>query len=103
MGNNQPGDGYRYRGRGYIQLTGKNNYTQAGKDLSLDLVKNPDQAADPKIGALTSVWFWKTNVQPRVSNWDDVNTITKIVNGGYNGLDDRKMRYAAFKQAMNIA
>jgi predicted chitinase len=103
MGNNQSGDGYRYRGRGYIQLTGKNNYSQAGRDLGLDLVKNPDQASTPDIGAKTSVWFWKTNVQPRVSNWDDVNTITKIVNGGYNGLEDRKMRYAAFTQAMNIA
>jgi predicted chitinase len=103
MGNNNPGDGYRYRGRGYIQLTGKNNYTQAGRALGLDLVKNPDQAATPEIGAKTSVWFWKTNVEPRVSNWDDVTAITKIVNGGYNGLDDRKMRYAAFTQAMNVA
>ena len=103
MGNNKSGDGYRYRGRGYIQLTGKNNYTQAGRALGLDLVKNPDQASTPDIGAKTSVWFWKTNVQPRVSNWDDVTAITKIVNGGYNGLDDRKMRYAAFTQAMNVA
>ena len=103
MGNNNPGDGYRYRGRGYIQLTGKNNYTQASRALGLDLVKNPDQASTPDIGAKTSVWFWKTNVQPRVSNWDDVTAITKIVNGGYNGLDDRKMRYAAFTQAMNVA
>jgi predicted chitinase len=103
LGNNQPGDGYRYRGRGYIQLTGRTNYSQAGRDLGLDLVKNPDQASTPDIGAKTSVWFWKTNVQPRVSNWDDVNTITKIVNGGYNGLEDRKMRYAAFKQSMNLA
>ena len=103
MGNNKSGDGYRYRGRGYIQLTGKNNYTQAGRALGLDLVKNPDQASTPEIGAKTSVWFWKTNVQPRVSNWDDVTAITKIVNGGYNGLDDRKMRYAAFTQAMNVA
>jgi predicted chitinase len=103
MGNNNPGDGYRYRGRGYIQLTGKNNYTQASRELGLDLVKNPDQASTPDIGAKTSVWFWKTNVQPRVSNWDDVTAITKIVNGGYTGLDDRKMRYAAFTQAMNVA
>jgi predicted chitinase len=103
MGNSESGDGYRYRGRGYIQLTGKNNYTQAGRALGLDLVKNPDQAATPEIGAKTSVWFWKTNVEPRVSNWDDVTAITKIVNGGYNGLDDRKMRYAAFTQAMNVA
>ena len=103
MGNNKSGDGYRYRGRGYIQLTGKNNYTQAGRALGLDLVKNPDQAATPDVGAKTSVWFWKTNVQPKVSNWDDVTAITKVVNGGYNGLEDRKMRYAAFTQAMNLA
>lgn len=103
MGNSQSGDGYRYRGRGYIQLTGKNNYTQASRALGLDLVKNPDQAATPDVGAKTSVWFWKTNVQPKISNWDDVTAITKVVNGGYNGLEDRKMRYAAFTQAMNVA
>jgi predicted chitinase len=103
MGNSESGDGYRYRGRGYIQLTGKNNYTQASRALGLDLVKNPDQAATPDVGAKTSVWFWKTNVQPKISNWDDVTAITKVVNGGYNGLEDRKMRYAAFTQAMNVA
>jgi predicted chitinase len=103
MGNNSPGDGYRYRGRGYIQLTGKDNYSQASRALGLDLIKNPDQAATPDIGAKTSVWFWKTNVQPVISNWDDVSAITRVVNGGYNGLDDRNMRYAAFKQAMNVA
>jgi putative chitinase len=103
MGNNNPGDGYRYRGRGYIQLTGKDNYTAASRALGLDLIKNPDQAATPDIGAKTSVWFWKTNVQPVISNWDDVAAITRVVNGGYNGLDDRNMRYAAFKQAMNVA
>ena len=103
MGNTQPGDGYRYRGRGYIQLTGKNNYRAASKALGVDLVKNPELAETPEMGAKTSIHFWKTNVQPRVSNWDDVRTITKIVNGGYNGLEDRKMRYAAFKQSMNLA
>jgi len=103
MGNSRPGDGYRYRGRGYIQLTGKDNYTAASRGLGLDLVKNPDQAATPDIGAKTSVWFWKTNVQSNISNWDNVTAITKIVNGGYNGLEDREMRYAAFKQAMKLA
>jgi putative chitinase len=103
MGNDKPGDGYRYRGRGYIQLTGKDNYTAASRGIGLDLVKNPDQVATPEIGAKTSVWFWKTNVQPAISDWDDVSAITRVVNGGYNGLDDRNMRYAAFKQAMNVA
>ncbi len=103
MGNNNPGDGYRYRGRGYIQLTGKKNYVDASRVLGVDLVRNPELAEKPEMGAKTSIYFWKTNVQPNVSNWDDTKTITRIVNGGYNGLEDRKMRYAAFKQDMNLA
>ncbi len=103
MGNNNPGDGYRYRGRGFIQLTGKKNYIDASRALGVDLVKNPEIAEKPEMGAKTSVYFWKTNVQPNVSNWDDTKTITRLVNGGYNGLEDRKMRFAAFKQDMNLA
>ncbi len=103
MGNNSPGDGYRYRGRGFIHLTGKTNYADASRVLGVDLVKNPDLVEKPEMAAKTSVYFWKTNVQPKVSNWDDVTTITRIVNGGRNGLEDRRMRYAAFKQDMNLA
>jgi predicted chitinase len=103
LGNVQKGDGYRYRGRGFIQLTGRSNYRAAGSALGLPLEKEPDLVAQPDIAAKTAVYFWKANVQSRVSNWDDVTTITKVINGGYNGLDDRKMRYAAFKQSMNVA
>jgi predicted chitinase len=103
LGNVQKGDGYRYRGRGFIQLTGRSNYRAAGSALGLALEKEPDLVAQPDIAAKTAVYFWKANVQSRVSNWDDVTTITKVINGGYNGLDDRKMRYAAFKQSMNVA
>ena len=103
MGNNSPGDGYRYRGRGFIHLTGKQNYADASRVLGVDLVKNPDLVEKPEMAAKTSVYFWKTNVQGRISNWDDVTAVTRIVNGGRNGLEDRKMRYAAFKQDMNLA
>lgn len=103
MGNNEPGDGYKYRGRGFIQLTGKDNYARVGKALGVDLVGKPDLAAEPEMGAKTSIVFWKTRVQPNVSNWDDTRTITKLVNGGLNGYDDRMMRFAAFKQDMNLA
>ena len=92
-----------FRGRGYIGLTGRANYKEAGAKLGLPLEKNPDLVEKPEIAAKTAILFWKTYVQPRVSNWDDVTAITKVINGGYNGLDDRKMRYAAFKQAMNVA
>ena len=103
MGNVDPGDGYKYRGRGYIGLTGRENYRNAGKTLGLPLEQNPDLVEKPEVAAKTAILFWKTYVQPKVSNWDDVTAITKIINGGYNGLEDRKMRYAAFKQAMNVA
>ena len=103
LGNVQKGDGYLYRGRGYIGLTGRANYREAGAKLGLPLEKNPDLVEKPEIAAKTALLFWKTYVQPKVSNWDDVNSITKVINGGYNGLDDRKMRYAAFKQSMNVA
>lgn len=103
LGNLQKGDGYLYRGRGFIQLTGRSNYRAAGAALGMPLEKNPDLVEQPGIAAKTAVYFWKANVQPKVSNWDDVNSITKVINGGYNGLDDRKMRYAAFKQSMNVA
>jgi putative chitinase len=103
MGNVQPGDGYRYRGRGFIQLTGRNNYRDAGKELGLPLEQNPDIAENPEIAAKTAIWFWQKYVQPKISNWDDVASITRIVNGGYNGLDDREARYAAYAQQMTTA
>lgn len=103
LGNVKKGDGYRYRGRGYIGLTGRTNYRDAGSKLSLPLEEKPEMVEQPDIAAKTAVLFWKTYVQPKVSNWDDVRTITRIINGGYNGLDDRMMRYAAFKQSMNVA
>jgi predicted chitinase len=103
LGNVRKGDGYRYRGRGYIGLTGRTNYREAGGKLGLPLEEKPELVEQPDVAAKTAVLFWKTYVQPKVSNWDDVRTITRIINGGYNGLDDRMMRFAAFKQSMNIA
>jgi putative chitinase len=103
MGNVHPGDGYRYRGRGYIGLTGRNNYRDAGRELGLPLEQNPDIAERPDIAAKTAAWFWQKYVQPKISNWDDVASITRIVNGGYNGLNDREARYAAYTQQMTTA
>jgi putative chitinase len=69
----------------------------------LPLEEKPELVEQPDVAAKTSILFWKTYVQPNVSNWDDVKTITRLINGGYNGLEDREMRFAAFKQSMNIA
>jgi predicted chitinase len=59
LGNTQPGDGRRYKGRGWIQLTGRNNYRRAGADLGLDLEANPAQVATPRVAGLVSGWFWR--------------------------------------------
>ena len=101
LGNTQAGDGKRYKGRGYIQLTGRSNYEKAGKALGLDLVGNPSLAEDPKVAADVSVWFWKTKVKPQVPDFLDTERVTKVVNGGFNGLDDRKSYLERFTKKWN--
>ncbi|MGV8958889.1 MAG: XVIPCD domain-containing protein [Stenotrophomonas sp.] len=98
MGNNQPGDGYLYRGRGYIQLTGKENYEKAGEALNLDLVKHPELAAQPENAARIAVWYWETRVPEAVR--EDVRGATRAINGGLNGLDDRKERFEAWERKL---
>lgn len=91
MGNRDEasGDGYRFRGRGCIQLTGSTMYFQAGKALEVDFWTNPDLVATPKYGALTAGWFWSTHKCNEVSEQQDWIRLTKIINGGTIGLNDR--------------
>lgn len=97
MGNTLPGDGYKYRGRGLIQLTGKDNYTAAGKALGIDLVNNPDLAADAVTAAKIAVWFWKSrNGLGAAGRSGDVLTATRLINGGTNGLSDRGSLYTKY-------
>ncbi|NBT11805.1 MAG: hypothetical protein EBT24_12665 [Betaproteobacteria bacterium] len=103
LGNTEKGDGYKYRGRGYIQLTGRANYRRAGRALGLPLENRPDLVSTPDIAARVAVWYWQSDVAPNITNWDDTKAITKIVNGGYTGYQDRLARYAAFKQDLNLA
>jgi putative chitinase len=103
LGNTQPGDGRRYKGRGPIQLTGRNNYRAAGAALGLDLEGNPALAARPDVGFRTAAWFWNTH---KLSPLADQNTltsfkqITKKINGGYNGEADREAHWARAKRAL---
>ena len=99
MGNRDEasGDGYRFRGRGCIQLTGHSNYFHAGKALGVDFVMEPDLVATPKYAAMTAGWFWSThgcNELAEAANWVG---LTKKINGGTIGLDDR---IAHTKQAL---
>ena len=91
MGNRDEasGDGYRFRGRGCIQLTGHSNYFHAGKALGVDFVKEPDLVATPQYAALTAGWFWSTHDCNRLAEIQDWKGLTKKINGGHIGLDDR--------------
>jgi putative chitinase len=92
MGNRDEssGDGYRFRGRGCIQLTGSTNYFNAGKALGMDFWADPDLVATPTYAALTAGWFWSTHKLNDPANSWDFAKCTKIINGGLIGLDDRK-------------
>ncbi len=92
LGNTQEGDGYRFRGRGYIQLTGRSNYAAAGRDLKVDLIKDPDRAADVDMAARTAVWFWKRGSINVMADLDDVVAVTRLINPQLKGLSDRRTK-----------
>ena len=99
LGNTQPGDGARYKGRGFIQITGRANYTAAGKALGIDLVNHPELAERPDIATKVSLWYWNTRVKPNVGNFANTKQVTKKVNGGVNGLQQRTKLTKSFQVA----
>jgi predicted chitinase len=101
LGNIQPGDGKRYKGRGPIQLTGRANYKKYGDLLGLDLINNPTIAATKEVGFRIAGQFWKLNGLNGLADQQDFKQITKRINGGYNGLDDRTKYYNRAKQVLN--
>ena len=103
LGNTQPGDGRRFRGRGWIQLTGRYNYTKAGKALGIDLANKPQLAADENTAMDIAIWYFEDRVMNRISNPQNIKGITKAVNGGFNGYQDRRQYFNIYAQALNTA
>jgi len=95
MGNIGPEDGWKYRGRGLIMLTGKSNYSKCSIDLFDDdrLIDNPDMLLEPETAVLTSIWFWERNDLNHWADLSDIKTLTKKINGGYHGLENRVKFY----------
>jgi putative chitinase len=91
MGNRDEasGDGWRFRGSGFLQLTGHSNFYHAGKALGEDFVMNPELVRTPKYAAQTAGWFWQTHKLNQIADGRDFVTMTKRINGGTIGLDDR--------------
>jgi len=94
LGNTQPGDGKRFKGRGPIQITGRFNYQKFGELLALDLVGDPAIAAKPEIAFATAALFWRSNGLNELADARDFVTITRRINGGTNGLAERQGYYA---------
>lgn len=100
LGNTQPGDGVRYKGRGPIQCTGRANYRKYGRLAGINLERYPELVANPSIGLCVACLFWCENSLNALADNDDVVAITKRVNGGFNGLDDRKAKLAKAKELL---
>jgi len=90
LGNTQPGDGPRFKGRGLLQLTGRANYKEYGNALGVDLVNNPALAAQPALSVKIACEYWKRHNINSDCDRDDIITVTKKVNGGLNGLNERR-------------
>jgi putative chitinase len=97
MGNGaaESGDGWKYRGRGLKQLTGKDNYARCGTSLGVDFVGSPDLLLEPLYAARSAGWFWKTNALSTFADAGDIKGMTKKINGGYIGLEARQALYDA--------
>ncbi len=89
LGNTEPGDGWRFRGRGLKQLTGRDNYKRCGDAIGEDLIAFPDRLLAPVNAALSAAWFWDTNGLNSLADRGDVPAMTKKINGGFNGLKER--------------
>jgi putative chitinase len=103
LGNLAEGDGYRFRGRGLIQITGRSNYEACGKALGEDFAARPELLEEPKWAALSAGWFWDSRKLNALADDGNFRAITLRINGGTNGIEDRLALYEAAKKVLNAA
>lgn len=101
LGNTEMGDGVKFKGRGLIQLTGKYNYKTLSKAFEIDLLSSPELLKEPELATKSACWWWQTKRLNEFSDTKDVKFITKIVNGGTNGLQHRIEIYNRCKEILN--
>ncbi len=100
-GDEASGDGFKYRGRGFIQLTGKNNYQMFAETLKLSLDETINYCTT-KNGAIESaLFYWMRNDINKICDKDDIKAMTKAINGGFNGLEDRATKYMQYKKILS--
>lgn len=99
LGNSEPGDGWRFHGRGYVQLTGRDNYVRASREFGIDLTTNPDMLADPEAAADIALHYWRDRVVAN-GHQQDVRAATRDINGGYRHLQERTAAAARWEEAL---
>lgn len=97
LGNTEAGDGIKFKGRGLIQITGKSNYKAVGEALDFDFVKDPSKLELPGAASMSAGWFWQTHGLNELADIDDFEKITKRINGGLNGYEDRLKNWERIK------
>jgi putative chitinase len=100
LGNTSEEEASKYLGRGLIQLTGKENYGNCGLAIGVDLLADPTLLLDPRYAALSAGWFWNKKGLNSLADSGDIETMTKRINGGLIGLDDRKAKIAKAEQVL---
>ena len=100
-GNEASGDGWKFRGRGFIQITGKNNYILLSKDTRIDYLNNPELLLNEADSMISALWYWTKNNLNTYADQDDIRAVTKRINGGYNGLAHRILLLEQYKQEFN--
>lgn len=100
LGNIQPGDGVKFKGRGLIQLTGRTNYRKFSDYTGHDFINHPEHVTMPDFAVESACWFWKTCDINRLADADDCRAVTKRINGGYNGLADREAYLVRAKKVL---
>ena len=102
LGNKQAGDGPRFKGRGYIQLTGRDNYTRAGQALNIPLAQYPDLAARPDVAAKVAVWYWKNRVATKVNDFTNTQATSHAINPRGRHADRRQVKFNQYRQSAGI-
>lgn len=101
LGNTQKGDGLRFKGRGFIQITGRNNYTLLSKDTRIDYLNNPQWLEREPDALISALWYWNKHKLNTYADKSDLKGATRVINGGYNGLADRESKYNKYLSEFN--
>lgn len=101
-GDEASGDGWKYRGRGFIQITGFDNYHKLSLDNGMDFLEDPELLLTEQYAMISAIWFWNKNNLNKYADQDNIKEVTRRINGGYNGLEHRTALLSKYKTEFNV-